>query len=89
MNYVSRESRNNRFKEELLLFLESHSMEDPWRLRNEHKKVFSWSRGDKASRLDYTFMSSCLLGKVSKTLYLDVSYSDHRALYTGFQILEE
>lgn len=89
MNYVNLETRNARFKEELRLFLESHSLVDPWRIRNETKKIFSWTRGNKASRLDYTFVSSCLLGKVSRATYVNVAYSDHRASYIGFQTSEE
>lgn len=89
MNYVGEKIRNIKFTEELQLLLEAFDMVDPWRIRNPRKHLFTWSRGDKASRLDYMFVSDCLQGKISKVVHVVVPYSDHRMIYMGFQTIRK
>lgn len=88
MNYVGDVIRNTKFRDELMLLLQGFDMVDPWRIRNQKKHVFTWSRGNKASRLDYIFVSDCLQGKISKIVHVDVPFSDHRMIYMGFQSTE-
>lgn len=89
MNYLGEVIRNTKFRDELLLLLEGFDMVDPWRIRNPRKHLFTWSRGNKASRLDYIFVSECLQGKISKILHVDVTFSDHRMIYMGLQTTED
>lgn len=54
----------------------------------QKKHLFTWSRGNKASRLDYIFVSDCILGMISKISHVDVAYSDHRMIYMGIQTID-
>jgi exonuclease III len=52
---------NPEYRENILSFLETHDMIDLWRIIHPYKRVFTWHRGDKKSRLDYFFTSEHLL----------------------------
>lgn len=86
-NYCYREIRNVRFRTKRCEVLEEFELEDIWRIRHPRRQTFTWSRSQKASRLDYIFISSFISGKVNKTSNVDVHYSDHRMTYVGFNIV--
>lgn len=70
-NYCHNDIRNTRFCTKLCDVLEEFEMEDIWRVRHPHKQTFTWSRLQKASRLDYIFISSFIGGKVNKASHVD------------------
>lgn len=69
-NHVSAEVRNAGFQRELLAFLDSFSLCDVGRMRNRNRKMFTWLRGTKASRLDYIFISEFLSGFGRNTIVM-------------------
>ena len=56
-------------------------MVDPWRIYNPDKKMFTWHRGNKRSRLDYIFCSEHLLNVLSEVSILPGIHSDHSVLH--------
>lgn len=79
-NHVSGEVHNPEFRRALLAFLEGLSLEDMGRAHNRNRKMFTWSRGAKASRLDYIFISDFLAGFVKGYDCFDSPFSDHRII---------
>lgn len=88
-NLVGHTVRNPNFRNELNAFLENFSLCDPWRIRHWEKKIFTWSRANKGSRLDYIFISECCLNQVGSTSCSDVAFSDHRIITTSFNPSQE
>ena len=72
---------NPTYRNRLNSFLEVNDMVDPWRICNPTKKMFTWHRGDKRSRLDYIFCSQHLLNVLSEVSILPGIHSDHSLLY--------
>ena len=54
------------------------SLEDVYRRRFPEKKTYSWSRGNKSSRLDYWLISESLDCQVVQVEYLACPFSDHK-----------
>ena len=54
------------------------SLEDIYRRRYPDERSFSWSRGNKSSRLDYWLISKSLDCQVDQVQYLSCPFSDHR-----------
>ena len=54
------------------------SLEDVYRRRFPDKKTYSWSRGNKSSRLDYWLISQTLDCQIDQVDYLACPFSDHR-----------
>lgn len=79
-NHVSADVRNLMFQKELLAFLDGFSLCDVGRIRNRNRKMFTWLRGTKASRLDYIFISEFLSGFVQAYNCYDAPFSDHRVI---------
>lgn len=69
---------NVSFRDQLILFLERLNLTDVWRIQNPSKRAFSWSRGQKLSRLDYIFAPRSFLGVTKAKQPLSCSFSDHR-----------
>lgn len=88
-NLVGQGIRNSGFRKELLVFLDNLALCDPWRSRHQREKTFTWSRANKASRLDYIFTPSHCLNSITSTNYVDVPFSDHRLISVGFNIKAE
>lgn len=61
--------------------MEAFNLSDVWRSRNRNKKTFTWSRGSKASRLDYHFVSDHYLGFVRECAVQSVAFSDHKIIW--------
>ena len=62
---------------DLKKFMHSKSLEDVWRRRFPDTCAFSWSRGNKSSRLDYWLISESLDSQIDKVYYLPCVFSDH------------
>ena len=71
---------NPKYRDELKSFLEVNSLVDVWRILNPYKKVFTWHRGDKRSRLDYFFVSEHLLNRLDDVKIHPGVQSDHSLL---------
>ena len=69
------------YRNTLISFLELNNLIDPWRIQNPEKKMFTWHRGDKRSRLDYIFCSEHLLNVLNEVSILPGIHSDHSLLY--------
>lgn len=78
--HSSQEIRNPTFRHEIVIFLEAFNLVDVWRIRNDSKRIFKWSRGSKTSRLDYHFLSEHLQGFVRKCDIYNIASSDHRII---------
>lgn len=72
---------NPKYRRDLQSFLNTNDMIDPWRTLNPTKKMFTWHRGDKRSRLDYIFCSQHLLNVLKEVSILPGIQSDHSLLY--------
>ena len=62
---------------DLKYIMQSKSLEDVWRRRFPEKQIFSWTRGNKFSRLDFWLVSESLDSQIEKTDYLPCIFSDH------------
>ena len=58
--------------------LKNQHLEDVWRRRCPDDRVFSWSRGNKASRIDYWLISESLDNQVENVNYFPCIFSDHK-----------
>ena len=71
-------------------FMNSHSLVDVWRIRNEDKLQFSWRRnsGDQiqASWVDYGLVSRGLESSIECTEYIPVYKTDHQAFYMSMNL---
>lgn len=88
-NLVGQSIRNPSFPKELHAFIDNFNLCDPWRIKHGKKKMFTWSRANKASRLDYIFTPTHLLNCITGTNYSDVSFSDHRLISVSFNLKPE
>lgn len=79
-NHTSGDIHNAEFRNELLAFITGFSLSDIGRIRNPNRKMFTWSRGPKASRLDYIFLSDSMTGFVRDYCCYDAPFSDHRII---------
>ena len=71
---------NPNYRRDILGYLDVHNLVDVWRTLNPYKRVFTWHRGAKRSRLDYLFISEHLLNTVSKSTIEPGIHSDHSLL---------
>ena len=62
---------------DLKRIIQSKCLEDIWRRRFPQKRMFSWSRGSKSSRLDYWLISESLDSQVDTVDYIPCVFSDH------------
>ena len=53
-------------------------LEDTWRRRNPQLRDYSWSRGNKSSRIDYWLISKSLESQVDEIKYTPCPFSDHK-----------
>ena len=66
--------------------MDEYTLVDIWRVRNETKREYSWSRNwadqhdQKASRIDYALVSRGLDTLIDNTMYLYGLQTDHRAI---------
>ena len=79
-------NNNEKAKQELENIMEEFCMVDLWRIRNEDKKEYSWTRKTgrshrQASRIDFVVVSAGLDQNVKMVEYLASIKTDHRALY--------
>ena len=73
------------YRKELLAFLNSENLVDIWRILNPSKKMFSWSRNNQKSRLDYFFISEHLINTTAMADILPCTHSDHSLLVVAFK----
>ena len=52
-------------------------LQDIWRRRYPKNHIFSWSRGEKSSRIDFWLISESLDSQVDKIEYVPCVFSDH------------
>lgn len=78
--YVHSQIHNPSFRAQLIHFLEKQDLIDIWRIQNQQKKNFSWSRAHKMARLDYIFLPSSFLGITAAESPHTCSFSDHRLI---------
>ena len=64
-------------REELKQIISQKLLEDIYRRRFPDKRTFSFSRGNKASRLDYFLVSEILDSQISRIEYVPCPFSDH------------
>lgn len=68
--------------------IESYDLEDVYRRRFPEKKLFSWCRGTKASRIDYWLISKSLDNQVDNIDYKVCPLSDHGLVELKFRTTE-
>jgi exonuclease III len=76
-------SDNPDYRQEIISYLEVNNMIDIWRTLNPDKRLYTWFRGNKRSRLDYIFTSEHLLNYADKIDILPGFFSDHSLLLTS------
>ena len=75
---------NNKARSVVADLMEEFYLVDIWRIHNQNKREYSWFKTGnikKASRIDFTLVSSGLDQKVQATQYLAGIYTDHRVMY--------
>ena len=75
---------NSKYRNHLKSFLDVNNLVDVWRALNPTKRVFTWHRGDKRSRLDYFFCSDHMLNSLKDVSILPGIHSDHSLLSLQF-----
>lgn len=80
MDTTSLSNDNPNYRKEIESYLDSENMFDIWRVLNPDKRMFTWHRGDKKSRLDYFFISDHLTNILKDTSILPGIHSDHSLL---------
>ena len=73
---------------ELVDIMHKFDLEDVCRRRNPDKKMFSWNRGTKASRIDLWLISKSLDNQVDKCNYKLCPLSDHNPVELKFRTTE-
>ena len=68
--------------------LHNQNLDDVWRRRFPQKRVFSWSRGNKASRIDFWLVSKSLNDQVKTIEYSSCVFSDHKIVRLEFRTSE-
>ena len=78
-------NNNNRAMEEVRNICDEFFLKDIWRVQNDQKKEFSWSKKGsfprKASRIDFALVSGGLDQKIEMVQYISSVFTDHRAVY--------
>lgn len=62
---------------DIMNMMNTFNLEDVWRRRNPQERLFSWRRGNKASRIDYFLISNVLDNNVDYVNYDTCPFSDH------------
>ena len=75
---------NQNYRNELMSLFEALNMVDVWRILNPDTRRYTWHSRGKASRLDYIFISDCLLNCVNNCDILPGIHSDHSLLSVSF-----
>ena len=75
-------------KIDLKQLIHQHNLEDVCRRRFPSEREYSWSRGDKASRIDYWFISTSLDSQIESVKYKQCSMSDHKTVELTIRISE-
>ena len=70
-------SNNDEGRPDLKKLMYDKNLEDVWRRRNPGIKKYSWSRGEKRSRLDYWLVSKSLDSSIINIDFIPCVYSDH------------
>ena len=89
-------NNNTKARDKIEEIMEEFYLKDIWRIRNQEKKEFSWSRKcynqgsscRKASRIDFALVSGGIDQNVEQTLYISSLMTDHRAIYLVIQLEE-
>ncbi len=68
--------------------MNTFDLEDVFRRRNPHDRVYSWKRGNKASRIDYFLVSRSLDNQVDMVSYKICPFSDHSIVNLQMRITE-
>ena len=82
---------NNRNAHETLTeIMETESLIDIWRIRNENEKLFSWMRARPytANRIDFALVSQGISSSILNSMYLPGIQSDHLAVFLSIDILK-
>ena len=77
MEGMGENSDNGNFRLDLTSYLDVNNLVDVWRIAHPDTKFFTWHRGSKRARLDYTFISEHLLNCVDATDIRPGILSDH------------
>lgn len=83
--YVHSDIPNKSFRNRLVQFIDRVGLCDLWRVQNQRKPGFTWSRGSRMSRLDYLFISESVSGITVASSPKIVNYSDHRMISLAFK----
>jgi exodeoxyribonuclease-3 len=70
----------NLYEKELLLLLEQEKLVDICKVKNTNSNIYTWSRGNQRSRLDYFFISDYLQNSNCITEILPPIMSDHNVV---------
>ncbi len=81
LDTMSNSGDNTDYRNELQSILETIGMVDIWRLLNPDTRRYTWHSRGKASRLDYIFLSECLINNVSSCDIIPGIHSDHSILH--------
>ena len=68
--------------------IKKFDLEDLWRRRHPEKRMYSWGRGNKASRIDFWLVSKSLDNQVDYCNYKVCPLSDHGFVEMTFRINE-
>ena len=81
LDTMSNSGDNSEYRNEICSILDTMGMVDIWRLLNPDTRRYTWHSRGKASRLDYIFLSECLINNVSTCDILPGVHSDHSILH--------
>ena len=79
-------TNNKHALEHLKSLMDDLKIEDTWRVRNEHVREYSWSRGStQASRIDMILLQKGLDNLCENILYTNSILSDHRIVFASIK----
>ena len=84
---VNAANESRKFREEMTALLGAYALADCLRIKNKNKKLFTWfSKHFKVkSRLDYLFISECLLNRLQKCEKKTAILTDHALVQISLQ----
>ena len=88
-NLSEKKGKNNVSRQILIEMLNDHNLSDILRVKNEHKKLNTWSRGNLYSRLDYLFISDNLLNFSIDSKIIPSILTDHKIVKCKIIVKED
>ena len=81
MDRYGSEHNNHKSSAKLREIMEELNLCELWRCRNSMEHLYSWARGNQASRIDFTLVSHGLDSMCENITYLQGVGTDHMAIF--------